>query len=323
MASSNNLPHAAIPSPEELCNLRLIPEELLKIVVSFGDVASNVCLAATNPWFRRFVYKKCPSAWNEIDFDQVPSSLAARISDTELSKLLTNVNARCVTTFLSIMGCTSIQGPGLSALTNSQCLQVIDLRKGMNDYGVPGETGLDEPLVIDVLSSMAPINTKWPYSCNGGLKLVKFRKQNGVSNQYERHNDRIRSFLVLLNEAIARQARTKQVACNNCQQRIFDNDSSIDLTPDFNWKARTCYCSKCKNFKCCGYSANEKCHWREDVCSCYYCMEQFCSDCKVVDVCSMCERACCEDCLLPVSHCNECSTSFCQHLSALSPLSKL
>jgi hypothetical protein len=106
-----------------------------------------------------------------------------RYTPFQVKKLLTSKqpwsHAHHVTRFLSIwVGCTSIQGPGLSsALTKAWCLEVIALHQSKQDIGTHGVTGLDDTIVIGILSSMAPINSRLPYSSNGGLKLVKFKNK--------------------------------------------------------------------------------------------------------------------------------------------------
>jgi hypothetical protein len=51
------------------------------------------------------------------------------------------------------------------------------LHQSKQDIGTHGVTGLDDTIVIGILSSMAPINSQLPYSSNGGLKLVKFKNK--------------------------------------------------------------------------------------------------------------------------------------------------
>lgn len=135
--------------------LKLIPEEVLRIIVSFGDVASNVRLAATSTTFRRFVYNDCPCAWADIDFGAISISQAEKLTDVDLQVLLSKVNAVQVTTSLSLMGCTSIRGRGLAALSFSRCLEKIGLLQSKEEMGMLGETGLDDTFVLGVLSSMA------------------------------------------------------------------------------------------------------------------------------------------------------------------------
>lgn len=106
--------YAAVSPAHGRVMLQSIPEELLKKIVSFGDVRSNVLLAACSSSFRRVVYRDCPSAWVDIDFGKV--SQVARLSDADLHALLTNVNALTGTTSLSLMGCASIRGRGLEPL---------------------------------------------------------------------------------------------------------------------------------------------------------------------------------------------------------------
>lgn len=157
-----------------------IPDEIMKIFLSFNDMCTHILLAATSQSNRRLVFQECPFLWTEIDFEKVPQ--AARITDTALNALLTNVNARNMTTYLSLMGCsTNVRGRGLEPLRDSQKLEMIELRKSSQEIETLGETGLDDAFVVDVLSSMAPINPALPIENGRGLKIIKFRRQFHVT----------------------------------------------------------------------------------------------------------------------------------------------
>jgi hypothetical protein len=189
-------PHVVVPFIEIKCVFRLIPKEILKHIVSFGDVASNVLFASTSSSFREFVFTKCPCTWENIDFGKISKTQAENLTDADLHSLLTNVKAVQVTTTRSIMGCTSsIQGRGLSALAAWKRWNFAKQEKKWRPLVTLAWTTAPRTVVTGILSSMVPINENLrPFSRNGGLKLVKIRKQH-----YEN-----RTFLSTLNDAVVR-----------------------------------------------------------------------------------------------------------------------
>jgi hypothetical protein len=264
--------------------LQSIPEEIMKHMVSFCDLPSLVLLAATCQPYQRLVFRECPSLWEDIDFGKVPQ--AARLTDTALNALLTNVNARNVTTSLSLMGCTNVRGQGLEPLRNSQKLEIIELRKTREEWKTVGETGLDDAYVTGILRSMAPINEALPGEDGCiGLKHVKIRRQRESDNHYQSFNVTISDFLSALNGAIAQQVREQRITCKGCLQTLAER---IPLD-DFHWKAPTCFCSKCKIISC----SEDNC---EVVNDCLICMEQFCGACRFVTSCDICGNFFCDEC---------------------------
>jgi hypothetical protein len=75
-----------------------------------------------------------------------------------------------------------VQGTGLAPLMFSRHLEQIELRKRQEEIETFGETGLNDAFVIEVLSSMAPINESVARQarCSSGLKIVQIRKQTIV-----------------------------------------------------------------------------------------------------------------------------------------------
>lgn len=291
-APCSSPPYAIIPSTNDKCVFRLIPKEILQHIVAFGDVASKVLLAATCTSFRSFVFNECPYAWQDICF---ASPQAAKLTDAELFALLTNVKAAQVTTSLSIMGCSSIQGRGLSALSYSRCLEMIELRKSEQDMLTLGPTGLDDTFVLGVLSSMAPINTKLPHSRNGGLKLVKIRKQFDRVNHYQCFKNQISNFLSDLNAAVQEVIRERRIVCHNCKEALVD----IIKEEDFSWLASLSYCTHCKAYSC------------ECISRCVTCLEQCCDNCLFCSHCIECEKCFCSECR-DVRYCHSCEESYCE-----------
>ena len=97
-------------------------------------------------WWR--VYRESSQAWFKIDFDE-----DKRLTDYDLSRLLTRVNAGSVTNDLDLFGCNQIRGSGLAPLRHSRVLQRLDLR-GTPAFGVPyvSEVTIDD------------VNNPLPYS---------------------------------------------------------------------------------------------------------------------------------------------------------------
>lgn len=195
------------------------------------------------------------------------------------------MNARDVTNSLSIMGCTGVRGRGLEALRGSRKLEQIDLRRSRQEMETLGETGLDDQFVVDVLSSMAPINADLASGEDSGLKLVKIRRQHEGDTFYEAFSDLISDFLFELNHAIANQVRDKRETCRFCECVLPDNIPE----DEFGYMAPTCYCSKCRGYSC----AQPGCYANED---CEICMDQFCHECREANTCDVCYHSFCSDC---------------------------
>lgn len=220
--------------------LQSIPGEILAIILRFCDMPSLLCFGDTNTTHQRLVYQNSPWLWKDIDFGKLPQAKAGRISDESLAALLTAINAREVTTSLSLMGCTSIRGSGLEPLRGSQCLEVIELRRTHEEVTTMGETGLDDILVIGILSSMSPIGGERRNSLRG-LKIVKFRKQHGDSESFlDSFSETIKHFYIRRYVSIAVCVNRNDVLCSKC-------NGTLD---DFVHDAHSGYCSQCKSLHC-------------------------------------------------------------------------
>lgn len=308
------LPSASVPFSNDSSMLQSLPEELVRIVLSYNDVSALVRFAGTCTHHRRLIYKETPMLWKEIDFEKV--ACAGNLSDTDLHALLTNVNARNVTTSLSLMGCTNVCGQGLEPLRESQKLEIIELRRSKAEIETMGGTGLDDAFVIGVLSSMSPINKV--VRASTGLKLVKIRKQYDTSNFFASFEARIRWFLLTLDRAIAEKAREQRISCKQCKCALVDKIPS----KEFEWRAAMSFCSGCKTYQCgeddcdfimeCNKCMGQFCYDCKYVASCNDCGTgtYYCHDCKVIGFCSACEKSHCFDCRF-TSYCDICDDSFC------------
>ena len=135
-----------------------ISEDLVRLCLSYIDMPSLIVLGSCSKKLQRFVYEENPSNWTDIDFGGISENQTSKITDDELRALLNRCNAKSITRFLSIQGCTNITGYGLDAVRGSCALEEIDLRKSTEHCTSLGPTGLDNRYVLGVLSTMAPIS---------------------------------------------------------------------------------------------------------------------------------------------------------------------
>lgn len=113
------------------------------------------------------------------------------MTDSMLQALLTRVNARQITKFLSIALCGQIQGSGLEPLRGSRILERVVLRTGGARF--------DEALVMDILRTMLPHKL---YE----VQLVPFRRIPHVYANKSLHTARRDSFHRDLRAARCQQA---------------------------------------------------------------------------------------------------------------------
>jgi hypothetical protein len=84
-------------------SLQSIPVVAEQKILSFCDISSFALFAATSTSYQRFVFQECPFLWTAIDFGKVKKRQSARPTDECLNSLLSYVNARRDTTFLSLI----------------------------------------------------------------------------------------------------------------------------------------------------------------------------------------------------------------------------
>jgi len=150
---------AATPMDDGRNILEEIPREVCNKVLSYldDDIPSLVELASTSKSYQTFVYQESQWLWKTIHFGKI-NFQAYKLTDFTLHALLTNVNARKVTIFLSLMGCSRIEGYGLGPVMYSRCLEVIDLQLMPEDDPLHAVGPFNDDFVISVLSTMAPLS---------------------------------------------------------------------------------------------------------------------------------------------------------------------
>jgi hypothetical protein len=202
------------------------------------------------------------------------------MTDMDLSRLLTQVNAREVTKKLFLYGCSAIRGTGLLPLRHSHVLQTINLRK----------TGVDEN----------PTPFLWNLRPMISHNLVKVLLSDECKAQ-----ESVLEFMRSLREMRVEQAREQGTQCECCNQPVVEE--ARQLVPNMHGFPRM-QCFWCYKYFCrkgsCSMSMRE----------CHKCGEALCDECEMAFPCdfgcgrSFCFRAaCCE-----ISYCCKCGKKSCK-----------
>ena len=213
--------------------------------------------------------------WTTLDFGDVDDdSLAGRLSDDDVSGLLTCIDSFDRLRTLKLTGCVGITGSGLEPLQGSTSLVQIDLSPGRRRR--EGETSLSEGCVLPILESVidAPGNS---------LKHVqlprKFRR--GRSPDLDDFIEKYDEFL---------EEGTPGGPCARCRAGAWggmDGGGSpwvVDCRDDP--------------------------HYGLQNYTCYGCTEHFCTENDCVVRCGECERVYCTDCV-EIVECENCKGKMC------------
>ena len=226
-------------------------------------------------------------------------------------------------------------------------LERIDLRLGREHHLTTGPTGLDEGLVVPILSTMT--------DRLHALATIQFRRPRVAANFWESMDQPFRGLIDGLHAALRDRVADSKTKCGFCEQVLVDTLSSDDLLTaaghdrctggcgrhacsvetasecatmglciqcDASYCAdcrMTGYCDVCGGRYCdtcvlttpcdiCGKSFCAGCKWS---CFCDDCGKPFCEDCRQVNFCDVCQLPFCEDCRV-VDFCDDCDTPFCE-----------
>lgn len=225
--------------------LEELPVEITTNVVEFLDIASRIKLARPNVTLQRRVYRDCFQEWRRLNFRLEEDGLCKRITDSDLSILLTRVNAKEVTKELHLTDCVQIRGNGLTPIRNSQVIEVVCLQ----------DTGANQdvtPFLWNLRNSVA-------------FKLYEVIVKP-CTEGYE--SDAMTDFIRNLRETNIYRAQVNGTQCHKCLDPVAD--ASRQLVPNFHGKPST-HCGGCLEFFCRG----PRCPM--DVKECGNCSSAFCN----------------------------------------------
>ena len=219
------------------------------------------------------IYRDCSRAWVVIDFYSEERQHRSRLTDLELSRLLTRVHAKEMTKELDITGCTSIFGSGLSPLRHSRVLDRVFLT----------DTGAEQ----NPTPFLSTLITMLPHA----LKDVVFSERCMETNK-----QCLAGFFHNLREL--RREQAQQVNCDSCNIPVAE--ATQQLVPN-EYGHSSVHCYFCKKHYCkrpsCSMSMRE----------CCICADSFCDECDYCHQCYGCARSYC-DCCQDDRCCVDCSS---------------
>ena len=65
--------------------------------------------------------------WNVLDFSDIEKSLASKLSDNDIAKILRSIDAVNSLEILKLVGCVNIAGSGLDSLSTATAIEQIDM----------------------------------------------------------------------------------------------------------------------------------------------------------------------------------------------------
>lgn len=286
---------------------QLSVEIMAEGVIKFMDIPTRLKLASCNSLLKRRVYQDCRPAWRHISFLPVDRALSERLTDDDLSTLLTRVNAVDVTQTLDLQGCWKLEGSGFIPFPESRSLEYVNLRSTI--------MGTNPVPVIWILRTMI----------SHELWLVAFPDECTKDPP----NEHVVDFMRDLRRAKYEQAKANDTPCSSCKQQVVDN--ARQLIPSF-FGMNPTRCIACEKHYCrqgtCSIDIRECSVCTETYCEkcarlkrCHYCSKSYCYyfggdvDCGDILVCDDCEKCCCRNCSM-MPRCDNCNDGVCNECSA-------
>ena len=250
---------------------------LLTKVLQLVQLPDRVKLSLCSKSLLATVTKHCPMLWETIDFACLERKQRQKLTNTMLAAILTRVDAREVTTFLSLRGCHSIRGHGLDPLGGSRVLERVNLRAW----------NIEEDIMLDFLRTLLP------------YELIEVLTQEGI-----RPHPESQAFLRELYEKKGRRG----LGCSACQKPVVAEGRQVVFDKNGRVPPATS-CLECEKLYCrnaaCPIALND----------CQYCKKTSCEKCDLVRQCSECAEACCNDCFYCHPPCYFCNQKFCEACS--------
>ena len=216
--------------------------------------------------------------WSVLSFSDIEKSLAAKLSDDHIDKILKSIDAINNLKILKLGGCVNISGSGIGVLGSSIVIQQIDLSLvGKHESPlIEPEPLLSEDLVLPILDDIISRGR------GSNLKQLDFPKKwrNTASTQMTQFLERYNEFLT-----------NQRFSCSECNR----NDLETVLVyiggvnhPGYGTQCNTC--TRCLNHFC------TECSEEEGACWCGICQKEYCQDCVSSYRCGSCQETFCQKC---------------------------
>ena len=237
------------------------------------------------------------SRWEELDFEEIETSLSAKLSDDDIGAVLKCINAKQTVKRFKLAGCINITGRGLDLLRGSTQLELMDI--SLEGRNVEKRDIIEEPIilsqevVIPILESIVATN-----GCS--LIYVNFPTkwcQTGTTNHNDRVTHMVRQFRVRYQQHLS----NRELSCASC-------DGGME---NIRWLST----NMCQNNICydclkpfCGCGEGDGCGFSS---FCHYCRKCYCHDCNRLNDCACCAGDICWECG-NMTECDNCGETCCE-----------
>ena len=298
--------------------LMVLNDDLLLAVIKLLDMRTQLCLGMCSPCLYTLV--SSPELWTEINFMKLGhdefGARSAKITDEVLNAFLERVNARAITTKISLEGCVLITGSGLSPLCGSKVLKEINLRTNAWS-STPHPVALNRRSTSLVLRSMLTLECRLETILLPRQRELTAESHARVDGDFESWDQPWRSILRELRETIKARTLAVRSCCAHCDRLLSEDQmqSESACTAPVSQLTRPS-CGRCKQLTCraekcafliecspCGRVFCELCAPGEESGTCDQCHETYCGDCRETDACDVCGKIFCEGCRM-VRTCN-------------------
>ena len=267
-----------------------LPDLVKKSVVSYLPKLSRAVLASSLRGRLSFLFN---DTWDTIDFNDMEKNAASRFTDEDIHSILTVTDSVNCLKRINLANLTQITGSGLCVLNGSSVLEHIDLSLVPENHRASDieENRLKEDVICSLLDSIVS-------SDGSSLSYINLPK-TWLTQPSQMMQVFIRRFKQYMRE--------KSFQCLKCN-RICQNDigyftlAGSDTDGVF---SDTCHACSARYGRCCAPTivSDELFH------VCKVCEKGFCSSCKPMTECCICEENVCTECCTGV--CPRCDTVFC------------
>jgi len=267
-----------------------LPDLVKKLVVSYIPKVSRAVLASSLKGRLSFLFNEI---WDTIDFNDMEQSVASRLTDEDIQNILVVTDSANCLKRINLANLTQITGSGLSILYGSSVLEHIDLSLVPEHHKASfiEEHQLKEDVICSLLDSIMSME-------GSSLSYINLPK-TWLTQSSQMINEFIRRY--------EQYMREKSFQCLKCN-RICQNDIGYFTLAGSDTDgvlSDTCHTCSARFGRCCAPTivSDELFH------VCKVCEKGFCSSCKPMTECCVCEENVCTECCAGV--CGRCDTVFC------------
>jgi len=268
-----------------------LPDLVKKSVVSYLPKVSRAVLAASLRGRLSFLFN---DTWDTIDFNDMEKNAASRFTDEDIHSILTVTDSVNCLMRINLANLTQITGSGLCVLNGSSVLEHIDLSLVPENHRASDieENRLKEDVICSLLDSIMSIE-------GSSLAYINLPK-TWLTQPSQIINEFIRRYKQYMREKSFQCLKCNRICQNDIGYFTLAGSDTVDGV-----LSDTCHTCSARIGRCCAPTivSDELFH------VCEVCEKGFCSSCKPMTECCICEENVCTKCCTGV--CRRCDTVFC------------